>query len=243
MLIFCKSALANKTYRFAVNSPGAPPYLYIDPKSDTYVGLLNDVLQEASHMHGLSFEFLDSNRVRNETLLNTNKIDAFLLSKVWLKNPNQAIASIPLFSHRMFLYKMKPFEDSFTLSQLKGHKICTRDGYIYPSLTKMTENGFINRVDSSSKISVMNMLVAGRCDYAIMNEFNAAKVFDLREFKDNTFYMSPRPSDKTHTEIILRPELTKLKTQLDQTIAAMQSDGSLSESLQFHVKMGSSPKN
>ncbi|MFT2091197.1 substrate-binding periplasmic protein [Paraglaciecola sp. 2405UD69-4] len=232
----CKNVFASNTYLFAVNTPSAPPYLYIDPKSNTYIGLINDVAQEVTRIHKVKFKFIDSHRNRNEALIYSGKVDAFLLSRVWLQHPEKIIATIPLFSHRMFLYQMKPFNDSFTLADIREQSVCTRESYVYPSLTEMAESGIISRVDSRSQLSVMSMLVAGRCDYAIMNEFNAIKVFNSPSFEGHKIFRSPAPSDETHTEIILRPELTELKNQFDQTIAAMQKDGSLQKSLQHHVE-------
>ncbi|MEP2652666.1 MAG: transporter substrate-binding domain-containing protein [Paraglaciecola sp.] len=227
---------ASQTYKFAVNSPGAPPYLYLDETTNTYVGLINDVIQEASKMYGISVEYVDSHRARNEPLIYAGKIDAFLLSKVWLSHPEKVIASTPLFSHRMFLYKVQPFEENFNLLSIENSKICTRENYVYPSLTNMSASGIIERVDSRSQISIVNMLIAGRCEYAIMNEFNAVNIMTSGDFKNYTFYTSPMPTDETHTEIILRSELSELKKQLDDTIAIMQKDGRLIASLEHHVK-------
>lgn len=232
---------ASQTYKFAVNSPGAPPYLYIDETTNTYIGLINDVIQETSKTYGITFEYIDSNRVRNEPLIYAGKIDAFLLSKVWLAHPEKIIASIPLLSHRMFFYKMQPFEETFTLPSIENNKVCAHENYVYPSLSKLSETGIINRVDSRTQTSIMSMLAAGRCDYAIMNEFNAIKVINSGHFKNYTFYKSPVPSDETHTQIILRPELKELKKQLDDTIAIMQKDGRLTASLDHHLKNKPTP--
>ncbi|NCP64689.1 MAG: amino acid ABC transporter substrate-binding protein [Paraglaciecola sp.] len=232
------TAQAEDKFIFGVNAPGSPPYLYMSDGNPNYQGLINDVLEQLGRTKNLSIEYVDSFRVRTEKFLYDGKIDAFLTSERWLSHPEKLIHSLPIALHRTFLYAMTPFPPDFDLTRLSRILMCTRRGYLYPSVQAFFDNKQFHRIDSDSQLSMMNMLKIKRCDFAIMHEYNANTILASQAFADVTIYHSAQPVDVTDLSIFLRPELVEIKMALDQIIANMQASGELAASLQRHIDEG-----
>jgi polar amino acid transport system substrate-binding protein len=238
LLLVGSSAHANNKFIFGVNAPGSPPYLYLLDNNPNYQGVINDVLKKLKETQDLKIEYVDSFRVRTENFLYDGKIDAFLTSERWLTHPEKLIHTSPILLHRSFLYAMTPFPEDFNVNSLSRVLICTRRGYLYPSIQALFDDKRLRRIDSDSQLSMMNMLKIKRCDITIMHEYNANTILASQAFANDTIYHSALPVDVTDLSIFLRPELVEIKTVLDQIIANMQASGELAASLQRHIDEG-----
>ena len=73
-LLLCLTALAcgadtkdkSPKVRFAVNTPGAAPYLYYDENSKRYEGIVVDFFNSGELLNQFQVIYLDSNRTRSE---------------------------------------------------------------------------------------------------------------------------------------------------------------------------------
>lgn len=175
------SVYARQKLTFAVNFPGSPPYLYIDKDSEQYVGLVVDFFKTMQDATGLTVEYMDVNRERSEQFVYQGKADAFLSSTAWLKHPEKAISTIKLSDNITYLYSTTPFPQAFTLDSLSTEYICTRNSYVYPTLQRYFDNSG-RRVDSSSQATMLSMMLGGRCDYAVINQYNALSLFNAAPF-------------------------------------------------------------
>jgi ABC-type amino acid transport substrate-binding protein len=79
------------------------------------------------------------------------------------------------------------------------------------------------------------MLVNGRCDYAILSNYNASAVFTSPEFCATTIYQSPQPTSIVNLTINMRPELQHIKKQIDKKLDYFISSGGASKSLLTHL--------
>ena len=232
---------AEQNFNFATNSPGSPPYLYLDKNTDSYKGLIPDILKEVSKQHAITINYVDSNQQRIEVFLRSGKIDGFFSSEAWLENPHELINSRNITAHKSYLYSMSPFSQDFTLSDMKDSSICTLKHYVYPSASALFDNGSAQRIDSSERRSMLNMLIKGRCQYTIMHQYNADSLINAIQFRNTQIYRSPIPNNVVHMSIFLRPELAHIKQHIDSVVLQMQSNGKLDESINLHANTNTNP--
>ena len=232
---------AEHRFNFAINSPGSPPYLYLDNTTDSYMGLIPDILKEVSKQHAITINYVDSNQQRIEVFLRAGKIDGFFSSEAWLENPNELIKSGNITAHKSYLYSTRPFPQDFTLSDMKESSICTLKHYVYPSASALLDNGSAQRIDSSERRSMLNMLIKNRCQYTIMHQYNADSLLNSVEFSNTHIFRSPIPSNVVSMAIFLRPELADIKRHIDSVVLQMQNNGKLDESINFHANTNTYP--
>lgn len=235
-LIFQAQVFAKAEFNFAVNSPGSPPYLYIDPLTNQYTGVIVDIISTMANQHQIQVNYIDSHRSRTESFIYKGLIDGTLSSSKWLTHPEKLISTISIVDHNSYVYSMSAFADNFKLSDLNNSRVCMRRGYVYPSFEKTQGLDNFQRIDSSEQFSMMQMLVKNRCNYAVMHEYNANSIIFSPAYKNVKIYRSAYPHDIAKLSIFLRPELTTLKEMLDLAITTMNNDGSLDVSLNFHMQ-------
>ncbi|QOL25682.1 transporter substrate-binding domain-containing protein [Thalassotalea sp. LPB0316] len=236
LAILAFSAQATTQLKFVVNHPGSAPYLYYDKDSQAYKGVIPDILQPLSESNRLHVSYISNSRKRSEEYMYQGIADMIMLSEQWLSQPNKLIATIPLLEHRSFLYSAQPFPENFSLSQAsKPENICTRKGFVYPTLQPYIDNKRLIRVDSSSQLTMLRMLFKKRCDYTIMNEFNADNLMNSAFFPDETLYASPEPITIVPLNIILRKELVEEKALLDAHIQQLKERGEIKRLIEKHM--------
>jgi ABC-type amino acid transport substrate-binding protein len=232
---FCR---ADHKLSFGVNSPGSPPYMYLTESGSEYRGVIPDILTQLKQLHDYQITYIDSFRKRTETFLYNGEIDGFLSSTPWLEYPDKLIHSLPIVEHRSYLYSNQPFADGLKLEDVSGVNVCARRGYTYPALTSYFASGKLRRVDSSSQLSMLNMVKINRCQMTVMHEFNALAILSSEEFLQHKIYRSPFPTDVVNLSIFLRPELVEAKRLLDEIIIRTKSSGELEKSLRHHIDVG-----
>lgn len=219
---------------FAVNSPGAIPYLYFDSTSKSYEGLLVDFFAAHEQKNLFKIEYIDSNQLRSEQFVIDGKVDLYLASREWLKQPDKIISSIPVVKHKTFLYSLSPFNDDFSLEAMTNKRICTHQDFVYSGLQKSFADKKLQRIDSGSKVTMANMLAKDRCDYAILSSYNAASIFTAPEFCAYTIYQSAQPTSIVNLTINMRPELQHVKEKIDKQLLNFIEGGEVSKSILIH---------
>jgi polar amino acid transport system substrate-binding protein len=228
-------AIANSLIWFCVNSPGSAPYLYYDEKQKKYNGVVTDFFHQLIEDKLLEIEYLDSNRIRSEKFLYEGTADIFLSSRSWLSNPEKVLISDSLLAHRSFLYGMNEFPSDFELRNLSKKRICTRRGYHYPVLEPLFASKALARADSSSQSTMIDMLIRGRCDYAIFNEHNASYLILSDKFCDRKFFKSPQAISSVDIAFILGAELVASLQLINQHLKSFKANNQQQRSLAFHT--------
>ena len=225
--LFTLLAKADDQLLFVVNDPGSLPYLYFDDAQKKYVGVIPDIL---NGIPSLNYRFVSNSRKRSEEQIYSNKADMIMLSTEWLIKPEKVIATIPVHLHRSFLYSISEIPKDFSITELEqSSSICTRKSYFYPTLNAYFNSKHLIRVDASNHLSVLKMLFKNRCEYIVMNEFNAINIMQTPFFEGKVLYRAKQPISTVPLNIILRPELTREKSILDNYIRELQQSGELAK--------------
>jgi polar amino acid transport system substrate-binding protein len=233
-ILFCSCfftllAKADEQRLFVVNDPGSLPYLYFDDTQHQYVGVIPDILKGIPL---LNYRFVSNSRKRSEEQIYANKADMMMLSVAWLKQPEDVISTLPIHQHRSFLYSISEFPQKFSSTEPgKSSAICTRKSYSYPTLDAYFNSKHFIRVDASNHLSMLKMLFKNRCDYVVMNEFNAINIMHTPFFEGKVLYRAKQPISTVPLNIILRPEFTREKQLLDAHIQALQESGEMAKLL------------
>ncbi|MGJ8680188.1 substrate-binding periplasmic protein [Paraglaciecola sp.] len=225
---------SQETIKFAVNSPGSPPYLYFNSKTKQYQGFVVDIMEQVQIDFNISSQFVDSHRTRIESLVRTGKADALLSSSTWLTTPKSLLNTIPLSTHKSYFYKLDAFNKNFDINHIQPSTICTRTGFVYPSISKLLTTKQLDRFDVSNQKLMMQMLRKGRCQLVLMNEYNANTLLLSSEFKDSNIHQSALPSNVVDIVIFITKQREVLKPILDKTISKMKKSGELMKSLKRH---------
>jgi len=227
---------AKEPLLFIVNHPGSAPYLYFDKNKNRYLGVIPDILKNLIETNQLNIKFISNSRRRSEEYIYQGNADLIMLSHAWVKKPDKVISTIPLHQHRSFLYQAKVFSDSFSLENShESDRLCTRRGFLYPNLEPYLKNKRLIRVDSSNHLSMLKMLFKKRCDYVVMNEFNALNLINSSFFKEEKLYRSKSPVSVVPLNIILREELTYEKNILDKHIKLLKENGEIKVMIKEHI--------
>lgn len=232
------------TVRFAVNTPGAPPYLYYDESTKRYEGIVVDFFNSNELSHQFRLVYLDSNRARSEDLLKSSSIDLFLSSESWINKPNNFLFSEEFIKHESYIYSTTNFQRPFVPEENLFSSICTRYGFTYPVLQPFFERkeDNIQRIDSSSQFTMAMMMSKGRCDFAIMNEHNARAVMFDQTFCSSEFFQSTNVISRVSLAFVIRPDLTSLKNKIDIALQHFIKSGQRQLSLERHSGVNQFPK-
>ena len=218
-MIFTFKINAKEPLLFIVNHPGSAPYLYFDKNKNIYRGVIPDILKNLIETNQLNVKFISNSRKRSEEYIYQGNADLIMLSKAWVKKPAKIISTIPLHQHRSFLYQTTAFSDSFSLEDShESDNLCTRKGFFYPNLAPYLNSKRLIRLDSSNHLSMLKMLFKNRCDYVVLNEFNALNLINSSFFEGKKLYRSKLPVSVVPLNIILRANLMREKQVLDKHI-------------------------
>ena len=223
-----------KNIVITVNSPGSLPYLFFDVNNQQYSGLVFDFFQELQQKGLFIPTFIDSNQVRSEQFLMEGKADIYLANPTWLNDPSNVLTSIPIIEHATYLYSLMPFEANFSLDKLINKRICTHHTYKYSGLQGYFAAHQLERVDASDQTTMATMLTNKRCDYLVMNDYNAAAIFSESSYCNFTIYQSPQPTSVINLHLIIRAELIEVKSIIDKELKLFIDEGKVLASIAAH---------
>lgn len=225
---------AAKHIIITVNSPGSLPYLFFDTNTQQYSGLVVDFFQELQQKGLFIPTFIDSNQARSEQFLIEGKADIYLANPAWINDPTNVLTSIPIVEHATYLYSLMPFEPNFSLDTLINKRICTHHTYKYTGLQSYFDGHQLERVDASDQTTMATMLTNKRCDYLVMNDYNAAAIFSESSYCNFTIYQSPQATSVVNLHLIIRPDLIEVKSIIDKELKLFIDEGKVLASIASH---------
>jgi ABC-type amino acid transport substrate-binding protein len=240
LTLFCAATTLQATtkpteLKFVLYYPQVPPYMYQDEESDKVVGLVPELLQEFFQQQNISVRYVADNRTRAEHRLYQGEVDAILLAKEWTQYPDKLLFSIPVLQHQDYLFARQPLAAQGQLSDwVKGKAVCTRQYYVYDALTPFFQTGTTVRVDSSSEMAQLKMLLNGRCDFAFMNE-HVAQWLMFHHFPEQQLYRSAKGFGQVGLTLAFHPRWEAVLPAFNQYLVAERQQGTIAQWLKFYV--------
>lgn len=239
--IFSEESTAEIELNFPANEPGSFPYLYFDENTQKYQGVIRSLFDYIEENYGITVNYVDSNQLRSEAFIRDGKFDLYLISPAWLNKPETFIYSMPIVKHWSYLYSTTPFLPNFNVSDITNARVCTRDNYVYNGIEAYFQNGSLVRVNASNQRLMASMLVAKRCDYAVMNNFNAWRIFSELDECVSNIYQSPVATSTTELVIAMRPALQSIAQKINEAIVKFIQTGLLHKAIQVYFPEVSFP--
>lgn len=238
-LLSCAAALQAEAkqadLKFVLYYPQVPPYMYQDEKTEKVVGLVPEILQDFFQQQNIRLQYVADNRTRAEHRLYQGDVDAILLAKEWTQHPEQLLFSEPLLEHQDYLFARQPMAAQGQLADwVKGKAICTRQYYVYDALTPFFQTNETARVDSSSEMTQLKMLLNGRCDFAFMNE-HVANWLLHHHFPDQQLYRSAKGFSPVGLTVAFHPRWKPQLAAFNQYLAEQRQQGIIAQWLKFYV--------
>lgn len=221
--------------KFVLYYPQVPPYMYQDETTEKVVGLVPEVLQDFFQQQNIRVQYVTDNRTRAEHRLYQGEVDAILLAKEWTQHPDQLLFSEPLLEHQDYLFARQPMAAQGQLADwVKGKAICTRQYYVYDALTPFFQTNETARVDSSSEMTQLKMLLNGRCDFAFMNE-HVANWLLHHHFPNQQLYRSAKGFSPVGLTVAFHPRWKPQLAAFNQYLAEQRQQGIITQWLKFYV--------
>jgi ABC-type amino acid transport substrate-binding protein len=220
---------------FVLYYPQVPPYMYQDEQTKNVVGLVPEILQDFFQQQNIQVNYVADNRTRAEHRLYQGDVDAILLAKEWTQHPDKLLFSEPLLEHQDYLLARQPLPAQGQLTDwITGKAICTRQYYVYDAFTAFFQSNQTARVDSSSELTQLKMLLNGRCDYAIMNE-HVANWLLHHHFPNNKLYRSVTGFSPVGLTVAFHPRWKPQLAAFNRYLQQQHEQGTIAQWLKFYV--------
>ena len=169
-MITTASLAAPAPLRFSISDSWAMPMVQVENGQPTQ-GILYDVMASLATQLGLPARFQVLARARIATALLHGDIDVrCYVTQAWLDDlPGDYAWSVPLMAQRSVLVSTD--EQPVTLSNLAPQAIGTVLNYRYIGLAALFASGRLTRDEARSEEQVLQKLLAGRFQYAVINEW------------------------------------------------------------------------
>lgn len=221
--------------KFVLYYPQVPPYMYQDETTQRVVGLVPEILQDFFQQQNIQVQYVADNRTRAEHRLYQGDVDAMLLAKEWTQHPELLLFSAPLLEHKDYLFARQPMSAQATLPELiQGKTVCTRQYYVYDALDPHFNSNQAARVDSSSELTQLKMLLNGRCEFAFINE-HVANWLLHHHFPTQALYRSAQGFNTVALTVAFHPRWKAQLTAFNHYLQEQQQQGTIAQWLKFYV--------
>lgn len=211
-----------------------PPYLVDDPRYPGG-GVLLEVMRCVAEPMGYKIMVERLPNKRGWFLLENGEVDAHAKAKEWVANPEKYLWTEPFMLHEdVLLLSAKSNLKCTGNKSLFGKRVAAIKGFIYPALEEDFGTGRVVRVDVASPFAMLDLLLLGRVDAALVNKNETLWLFANRpDLHPERFRLDSRSCDSAGYRYVFtkddkwKPFIKKFNTE----IKAMRRDGRLKEIL------------
>ncbi|WP_312494198.1 substrate-binding periplasmic protein [Pseudomonas cremoris] len=171
-MITTASLAAPTPLRFSVSDSWAMPMVQLDGDQPTQ-GILYDLMSSLATQVGRPAQFHVLARARIAGAMEHGDIDIrCYVAQAWVDNlSGDYIWSVPLMVQRNVLVSPRAPAQPVQLAKLAPQSIGTVLNYRYSTLDALFAKGQLTRDDARNEEQVLQKLVAGRYQYAVINEW------------------------------------------------------------------------
>lgn len=214
---------------------GWPPYLIVDSSGGELKGsgILMDIFNEIVSSSPYKVTIVAYPEKRDIKLLDDGLIDFRFDGLNWVDQPERFYWSDPIIASEDVLVFQKDNPLHFEkLSELAGKKIITHSGYNYPTFEPFFKQSVIHRIDATSHLSMLKMLLASRGDAAIMNKAVALWVIKQNRNLDQRVFRFSKPVDASYIALLcLDKKWLPFIKYFNEKLSQLKSSGTISNIL------------
>lgn len=202
---------------------------------EDYEGIVVDILSSMEIDFAGNVQVMLSSRRRGELSLYDGKLDFTILSPRWLSQPDKLLYSLPIYIHREHLYSKEVIPNKPLADIIVGATVCTRLGYNYPAVQQYFDSGTAFRLDSQEEIAQFRLLMRGRCDFVLTNEYVATSILKEMHWQERVF-VSDLVVDEVDFTFAFHPKHSALLTRLNAHISGLDESGELKKINERHFQ-------
>lgn len=157
--------------RFAINEGWSMPMIHITDYQPE-AGILFDITRSLVQHVGREAEYHVMPRLRIQAALENNEVDIYCYgSQAWYPDlSGDYLWSLPILYQRDWLVASAETAAGPYPEQFDNETVGTVLGYNYPALQHLFDSHRLNREDARTQKQALGKLIAGRYNYAVINE-------------------------------------------------------------------------
>ncbi|WP_320175116.1 transporter substrate-binding domain-containing protein [Maridesulfovibrio sp.] len=210
--------------RVMVHEGALPPYYYKDGDSKT--GIVKDVFNAFVKETGDTIEFVRCPFNRSQRKFDRGEIDIEPMSNpAWRQSAKVlGVFSKPFaVSHSIVLFRAETFIPDVTPQDLLGKSIGVVRGYHYPVYSAYFADGRINTHILENEDKLLQLLLAGRLDQALINKDTA--LYQIRELGIGDKLVVGKSYDSLDMMIRFHPSKQYALPRFNKAIDKLLNDG------------------
>lgn len=220
---------AGGTVVFNVTDTGYAPFMIPADGEKPASGIIVDVLRAVLNGRDISMQTLAVPKNRELRYFEAGNLDAHATAREWVSNPDAFEFTDPVLSIRNVVITKKQVDWRFSdLDDLVGKRLVTHLGFVYPPLSEYFSSGQITRVDGTSELSMLRMVLSGRGDGAIMNNVVGMWLISQNGLGDK-FILSHRAVTDFGYRIMFARKWKPLVGYFNKELARLRETGELTE--------------
>jgi len=231
-MITTASLAAPAPLRFSVSDSWAMPMVQLENGQPTQ-GIMYDVMASLANQLGQPARFQVLARARIATAMLHGDIDVrCYVTQAWLDDlPGDYAWSVPLMMQRSVLVSTS--EQPVTLAELAPQAIGTVLNYRYTGLAALFASGRLTRDEARSEEQVLHKLLAGRFQYAVINEWTVDR-FNQTLTPEHRLH-KVAVVDELSLGCIVRNDPNLPVQQILRTLLRMKVSGEIDEIIQLYT--------
>jgi len=231
-MITTASLAAPAPLRFSVSDSWAMPMVQLENGQPTQ-GIMYDVMASLANQLGQPARFQVLARARIATAMLHGDIDVrCYVTQAWLDDlPGDYAWSVPLMMQRSVLVSTS--EQPVTLAELAPQAIGTVLNYRYTGLAALFASGRLTRDEARSEEQVLHKLLAGRFQYAVINEWTVDR-FNQTLTPEHRLH-KVAVVDELSLGCIVRNDPKLPVQQILRTLLRMKVSGEIDEIIQLYT--------
>ncbi|MBI9110065.1 ABC transporter substrate-binding protein [Maridesulfovibrio ferrireducens] len=219
---------AAETFRVMLQVESFPPYSF--EKGDSRSGIIEDLFTAFAKETGDTFEYVRVPFRRALYQFETGKIDLEpMCNPIWRQSSSlRGIYSIPFaVSEEIVLFNADKYIPINSPEDLLGKTVGVISGYHYPVYGPYFVDGRINSYPLYNENKLIQLLLAGRLDQALMNKDFAQYEIKLQNLKDRLIISEP--CNVLDMMIRFHPSKKDAVPRFNKAIQKLLNDGTIEQ--------------
>ena len=215
-----------------------PPYQYTE--GNAYRGLFIDAIAELKKRTGIDFEYVTvpTNRMRFMFRDGSLDVESFV-NPAWRDDEKDlSVYTIPIMeSDDVILMPRASAIAAKSVADFAGKRMGCTLGYFYPEgFSYAMDANTISRIDAHSAEALMQMLLMGRIDAIILDQFVVQYAMKKIGAEPDQFAISFNFVGKSPLSMRLKKSRQALVPKLDAAIKAMIADGFMKKLIDSYLR-------
>lgn len=230
MLLTPSFAYANNVVSLNVTPKSYPPFFISNEKEDT--GIFFEIIETVVEHQGSHLKAMRIPRKRGNAWVEQGDLNAVVRAVEWVPEAHKFSFSDPILQFKSVLVSLRTRSLEFTkVADLAGSKLLTQLGFKYPKLSPYFATQAIERIDVDSQYKMLQMILKGRGDGAVINEKVALWLIKKHQLQ-GLFYISKASFGSFDIRVMFNKKNGEFVKAFNQSFKQVQEQGRIESVLE-----------